>query len=135
MTSWVKALMMSSGVLDRGTELNEKGTDRIDWSIGISGWCLDINIPDRLQISGRVDGGGGLRVEEEADLNREAPSSPLTKYSYSDEPSKPACSKKRTKKLPQPPPVPPAQVPPSFSAQSSNTRSHFAGCPTGLCFL
>ncbi|PLW19866.1 hypothetical protein PCANC_09241 [Puccinia coronata f. sp. avenae] len=69
-------------------------------------------IPDRLQISGRVEGGGGLRVEEEAALNREAPSSPLTKYSYSDEPSKPAPSKpahskKRTKKLPQPPPPPP----------------------------
>ena len=69
-------------------------------------------IPERLQISGRVDGGGGLRVEEEADLSHEVPSSPLTKYSYSDEPSKPAPSKaahskKRTKKLPQPLPPPP----------------------------
>ena len=67
-------------------------------------WHAFQKIPDWLQISGRVDGGGGLRVEEGADLNREAPSSPLTEYSYSDEsskpaPSKPAHSKKRTKKL------------------------------------
>jgi hypothetical protein len=70
-------------------------------------WHTFQKIPDWLQISDRVDGGGGLRVEEEADLNHEAPSSPLTKYSYSDEPSKPACSKKRTNKLPQPPSAPP----------------------------
>jgi hypothetical protein len=75
-------------------------------------WHTFQKIPDRLQIGGRVDGGGGLKVEEGADLNREAPSSPLTKYSYSDEPSKPAPSKpahskKLTKKLPQPPPPPP----------------------------
>ncbi|PLW39120.1 hypothetical protein PCANC_12603 [Puccinia coronata f. sp. avenae] len=75
-------------------------------------WHTFHKIPDRLQISGRVDGGGGLRVEEEEDLNHEAPSSPLTEYSYSDEPSKPAPSKpahskKCTKKLPQPPPPPP----------------------------
>jgi hypothetical protein len=50
MTSWVKALMMSSGVLDRGTELNEKGTDQIDWSIGISGWRLDINSHHPLKV-------------------------------------------------------------------------------------
>ena len=75
-------------------------------------WHAFQKIPDWLQISGRVYGGGGLRVEEGEDLNCEAPSSPLTKYSYSDEsskpaPSKPAHSKKCTKKLPQPPPPPP----------------------------
>jgi hypothetical protein len=75
-------------------------------------WHAFQKIPDRFQISGRVDGGGGLRVEEGADLNHEAPSSPLTRYSSSNEPSKPAPSKpahskKCTKKLPQPPPPPP----------------------------
>ncbi|PLW20286.1 hypothetical protein PCASD_19725 [Puccinia coronata f. sp. avenae] len=123
----------SPGILVAASKAGHQGTSMIGTA---HTWHTFQKIPNRLQISGRVDGGGGLRVEEEADLNREAPSSPLTKYSYSDEPSKPAHSKKPTKKLPQPPPPPPpSQVPPSFSAQYSNTRSHFAGFPTGLCCL
>ncbi|PLW54923.1 hypothetical protein PCANC_05898 [Puccinia coronata f. sp. avenae] len=94
----------SPGILVAASKDGHQGTSMIGTA---HTWHTFQKIPDRLQISGRVEGGGGLRVEEEADLNREAPSSPLTKYSYSDEPSKPAHSKKRTKKLPQPPPPPP----------------------------
>ncbi|PLW33467.1 hypothetical protein PCASD_14394 [Puccinia coronata f. sp. avenae] len=94
----------SPGILVAASKAGHQGTSMIGTA---HTWHTFQKIPNRLQISGRVDGGGGLRVEEEADLNREAPSSPLTKYSYSDEPSKPAHSKKRTKKLPQPPPPPP----------------------------
>ncbi|PLW36292.1 hypothetical protein PCASD_15929 [Puccinia coronata f. sp. avenae] len=105
----LKLSSCSPGILVAASKAGHQGTSMIGTA---HTWHTFQKIPDWLQISGRVEGGGGLRVEEEADLNREAPSSPLTEYSYSGEPSKPAPSKpahskKHTKKLPQPPPPPP----------------------------
>jgi hypothetical protein len=61
----------SPGIFVAASKAGHHGTSMI---VTAYTWHTFQKIPDRLQISGRVDGGGGLRVEEEADLNREAPS-------------------------------------------------------------